>query len=178
MTLSQMKHQLDATLYRFYFCRITLHVSGASAHHQEYLKLVQRPLVHVFCKYFCLHILLYQMAAFVLYSFLLMFLQLYISLACLASLNFNFVMHGSINQNMFLLQLTSIYYPTVFLVFFNNICKICGLLRLLKVTGRVRTLRRPKERHRSPSSSHETHCGGSTSHSLFPSPPFREIGIL
>jgi len=24
-----------------------LHVSGASAHHQEYLKLVQRPLVHV-----------------------------------------------------------------------------------------------------------------------------------
>src|SRR5215472_11494998 len=27
--------------------RVTLHVSGASAHHQEYLKLVQRPLVHV-----------------------------------------------------------------------------------------------------------------------------------
>ena len=26
---------------------VTLHVSGASAHHQEYLKLVQRPLVHV-----------------------------------------------------------------------------------------------------------------------------------
>ena len=25
----------------------SLHVSGASAHHQEYLKLVQRPLVHV-----------------------------------------------------------------------------------------------------------------------------------
>ena len=44
---SQMKHQLDATLCRFYFCRVTLHVSGASAHHQEYLKLVQRPLVHV-----------------------------------------------------------------------------------------------------------------------------------
>jgi hypothetical protein len=34
-----MKHQLDATLCRFYFCRVTLHVSGASAHHQEYLKL-------------------------------------------------------------------------------------------------------------------------------------------
>ena len=33
-----MKHQLDATLCRFYFCRVTLHVSGASAHHQEYLK--------------------------------------------------------------------------------------------------------------------------------------------
>ena len=46
-SLSQMKHQLDATLCRFYFCRVTLHVSGASAHHQEYLKLVQRPLVHV-----------------------------------------------------------------------------------------------------------------------------------
>ena len=30
----------------FYFCRVTPHVSGASAHHQ-YLKLVQRPLVHV-----------------------------------------------------------------------------------------------------------------------------------
>ena len=45
--LSQMKHQLDATLCRFYFCRVTLHVSGASAHHQEYLKQVQRPLVHV-----------------------------------------------------------------------------------------------------------------------------------
>ena len=42
-----MKHQLDATLYRFYFRRVTLHVSGASAHHQDYLKLVQRPLVHV-----------------------------------------------------------------------------------------------------------------------------------
>ena len=45
--ISQMKHQLDATLCRFYFCRVTLHVSGASAHHQEYLKLVRRPLVHV-----------------------------------------------------------------------------------------------------------------------------------
>ena len=42
-----MKNQLDATLCRFYFCRVTLHVSGASAHHQEYLKLVHRPLVHV-----------------------------------------------------------------------------------------------------------------------------------
>ena len=38
LTLSQMKHQLDATLSRFYFCRVTLHVSGASAHQQEYLK--------------------------------------------------------------------------------------------------------------------------------------------
>ena len=45
--ITQMKHQLDATLCRFYFCRVTLHVSGASAHHQEYLKLVLRPLVHV-----------------------------------------------------------------------------------------------------------------------------------
>jgi len=45
--ISQMKHRLDATLCRFYFCRVTLHVLGASAHHQEYLKLVQRPLVHV-----------------------------------------------------------------------------------------------------------------------------------
>jgi hypothetical protein len=43
----QMIHQLDATLCRFYFCRVTLHVSGASAHYQEYLKLVQRPLVQV-----------------------------------------------------------------------------------------------------------------------------------
>jgi len=51
--VSQMKHQLDATLCRFYFCRVTLHVSGASAHHQEYLKLVKWPLVHVFCKLFC-----------------------------------------------------------------------------------------------------------------------------
>jgi len=42
-----MNHQLDATLCRFYFCRVTLHVSGASAHHQEYLKLERRPLVHV-----------------------------------------------------------------------------------------------------------------------------------
>ena len=46
-SISQMKHQLDAILCRFNFCRVTLHVSGASAHHQEYLKLVQRPLVHV-----------------------------------------------------------------------------------------------------------------------------------
>ena len=37
-TISQMNHQLDATLCRFYFCRVTLNVSGASAHHQEYLK--------------------------------------------------------------------------------------------------------------------------------------------
>ena len=42
-----MKHQLDATLCRFHLRRVTLHVSGASAHHQEYLKLVRRPLVHV-----------------------------------------------------------------------------------------------------------------------------------
>ena len=42
-----MKYQLDATLCRFYFCRVTLHVSGASTHHQEYLKLVQPLLVHV-----------------------------------------------------------------------------------------------------------------------------------
>jgi hypothetical protein len=35
-----MKHQLDATLCRFYSCRVTLHVSGANARHQEYLKLV------------------------------------------------------------------------------------------------------------------------------------------
>ena len=42
-----MKHQLDATLCRFYFCRATLHVLVAIAHHQEYLKLVQRQLVHV-----------------------------------------------------------------------------------------------------------------------------------
>ena len=33
---SQVKHQIDATLCRFYFCRVTLQVSGASAHHQEY----------------------------------------------------------------------------------------------------------------------------------------------
>ena len=42
-----MKQQLDATLCGFYFYRVTLHVSGASAHHQEYLKLVRRPLVRV-----------------------------------------------------------------------------------------------------------------------------------
>ena len=46
-SISQMKHQLDATLCRIYFCRVTLHVSGASANHQEYLKLVRRSLVHV-----------------------------------------------------------------------------------------------------------------------------------
>jgi hypothetical protein len=26
--ISQMKHQIDATLCRFYFCRVTLHISG------------------------------------------------------------------------------------------------------------------------------------------------------
>ena len=45
--VSQMKHQLDATLCSFYFRRVTLHISGASAHHQEYLKIVRRPLVHL-----------------------------------------------------------------------------------------------------------------------------------
>jgi hypothetical protein len=49
-----MKRQLDATLCTFYFCRVILHVSGASAHHQEYLKLVRRPLVHVYtCTVLC-----------------------------------------------------------------------------------------------------------------------------
>ena len=47
LSSSQMEHRLDATLCRFYFCRVTLHVSGANAQHQEYLNLVQRPLVHV-----------------------------------------------------------------------------------------------------------------------------------
>ena len=55
-SISQMKHQLDATLWRFYFCRVTLHVSGASAHHHEYLKLVQRPLVHVLSLWVSHHI--------------------------------------------------------------------------------------------------------------------------
>ena len=41
------KNQLDATLCSFYFRRVTLLVSGASAQNQEYLKLVQRPLVYV-----------------------------------------------------------------------------------------------------------------------------------
>ena len=27
-SISQLKHHLDATLCRFYFCRVTLHVSG------------------------------------------------------------------------------------------------------------------------------------------------------
>ena len=53
---SQMKHQLVATLCRSYFCRVTLHVSGPSAHHQEYLKLVQRPLVHVLSLHVSHHI--------------------------------------------------------------------------------------------------------------------------
>ena len=54
--MSQMKHQLDATLCRFYFCRVPLHVSGASAHHQEYLKLVRRPLVRVLSLHVSHHI--------------------------------------------------------------------------------------------------------------------------
>ena len=36
-SISQMKHQLDAILCRFYFCRVTLHVSGASAHHRVFI---------------------------------------------------------------------------------------------------------------------------------------------
>jgi len=55
-----MKHQLDATQCRFYFCSVTLHVSGASAHHQEYLKLVQRPLVHVLSLQVSRHITLLE----------------------------------------------------------------------------------------------------------------------
>jgi len=53
---SQTIHQLDATLCRFYFCRVILHVSGASAHHQEHLKLVQRPLVRVLLLHVSHHI--------------------------------------------------------------------------------------------------------------------------
>jgi len=37
---------------------VTLHVSGASAHHQEYLKLVQRPLVRVLSSQVSHHITL------------------------------------------------------------------------------------------------------------------------
>jgi hypothetical protein len=36
LCISQVKNQLDATLCRFYFCRVTLHVSGASAHHHKH----------------------------------------------------------------------------------------------------------------------------------------------
>ena len=57
-SVSQMKHQLDATLCRFYFCRVTLHVLSASAHHKDYLKLVRRPLVHVLSMQVSYHILL------------------------------------------------------------------------------------------------------------------------
>ena len=32
----QMKHQLDATLCRFYFCRVTLHVSGVKRPSSEH----------------------------------------------------------------------------------------------------------------------------------------------
>ena len=35
-SISQMKHQLDATLCRFYFCRVTLHVSGLRPKHVEW----------------------------------------------------------------------------------------------------------------------------------------------
>jgi hypothetical protein len=56
--LKSNKNQLDARLCGFYFCRVTLHVSGASAHHQEYLKLVQRPLVHVLSLQVSHHVIL------------------------------------------------------------------------------------------------------------------------
>ena len=57
--------------YTMFFIIISaLHVSGGfSAHHQELIKLFVQPWV-LSC---CLHVLLYQIAAFVLYSFLLMF---------------------------------------------------------------------------------------------------------
>ena len=43
----QIKHQLDATLCRFYFCRVTLHVSGVKRPSSGVLKkLARRPLVH------------------------------------------------------------------------------------------------------------------------------------
>ena len=58
MLCKSNRNQLDATLCSFYFCRVTLHVSGASAHHQEYLKLVQRPLVHVLSLQVSYHITL------------------------------------------------------------------------------------------------------------------------
>ena len=56
-----MKHQFDATLCRFYFCRVTLHVSGTSAHHQDYLKPVRQPLVHVLSLQVSHHILNYNL---------------------------------------------------------------------------------------------------------------------
>jgi len=34
----QIKYQLDATLCRFYFCRVTLHVSGVKRPSSEILK--------------------------------------------------------------------------------------------------------------------------------------------
>ena len=50
-TRGQIKHKLDATLCRFYFCRVTLHVSGVKRPIiRSIKKLAQRPLVQVFCK--------------------------------------------------------------------------------------------------------------------------------
>ena len=43
----QIKHQLDATLCRFYFCRVTLHVSGVRCPSSGVLKLARRSLVQV-----------------------------------------------------------------------------------------------------------------------------------
>jgi hypothetical protein len=46
--IAQMKHQLDATLCRFYFCRVTLHVSGVKRPSSGVLKkLARQPLVQV-----------------------------------------------------------------------------------------------------------------------------------
>ena len=48
LVITQIKHQLDATLCRLYFCRVTLHVSGVKHPSSGVLKkLAQRPLVQV-----------------------------------------------------------------------------------------------------------------------------------
>jgi hypothetical protein len=81
-------NQRDATYTKFFIIITPLHVSGGfSAHHQQLIKLYVQPWVLSFS----LHVLLYQIAAFVLYSFLLMFRYWYISFACLTSINLTFM---------------------------------------------------------------------------------------
>ena len=46
-SICQIKHQRDATRCRFYFCRLTLHVSGFKRPSSGVLKTARRPLVRM-----------------------------------------------------------------------------------------------------------------------------------
>jgi hypothetical protein len=96
-----------------------LHVSSCfSAHHKE-LKSVHA--ASGICQTCNLHVLLYQTAAFVLYSFLLVFVYWCVSFACLALMNLTFM--GPRIVNVFLSMTNKIQCCIILFIIVNKLDK-------------------------------------------------------